>query len=106
VAETGLRFSAGKGGTSGQGSQGLRGGSWNNNENNARVSIRNNNHPDNRNNNIGFRVVVFHSFALHTSLRAAKRRSNLPFLSKTRNNIYSVDRENVVTTSVVRLKSD
>jgi len=46
----------------GQGSQGLRGGSWNNNEDNARVSIRNNNHPNNRNNNIGFRVVSFHSF--------------------------------------------
>jgi len=40
-----------------------RGGSWNNNENNARVSIRNNNHPNNRNNNIGFRVAVLHSFA-------------------------------------------
>jgi hypothetical protein len=36
----------------------LRGGSWNNNQNNARCANRNNNHPDNRNNNIGFRVVV------------------------------------------------
>jgi len=40
-----------------------RGGSWNNNEENARVSIRNNNHPNNRNNNIGFRVAFLHSFA-------------------------------------------
>jgi hypothetical protein len=40
----------------------LRGGSWNNNQENARVSIRNNNHPDNRNNNIGFRVAAFHRF--------------------------------------------
>jgi Sulfatase-modifying factor enzyme 1 len=40
----------------------VRGGSWNNNQNNARAAYRNNNHPDNRNNNIGFRVVgVVHS---------------------------------------------
>lgn len=38
--------------------KGLRGGSWNNNQNNARVENRNNNHPNNRNNNIGFRVVA------------------------------------------------
>jgi hypothetical protein len=37
--------------------RGLRGGSWNNNENNLRSSIRNNNNPDNENNNIGFRVA-------------------------------------------------
>lgn len=35
----------------------LRGGSWNNNPDNARASNRNRNHPDERNNNIGFRVV-------------------------------------------------
>jgi len=35
----------------------LRGGSWNNNARNVRVSNRNNNNPDNRNNNIGFRLV-------------------------------------------------
>jgi hypothetical protein len=35
----------------------VRGGSWNNNQDNARASNRNNNHPNNRNNNIGFRVV-------------------------------------------------
>jgi hypothetical protein len=35
----------------------LRGGSWNNNPDNVRSSARNNNHPDNRNNNIGFRVL-------------------------------------------------
>ncbi|MCP4468086.1 MAG: SUMF1/EgtB/PvdO family nonheme iron enzyme [Halieaceae bacterium] len=35
----------------------LRGGSWNNNPDNARASNRNRNNPDNRNNNIGFRVV-------------------------------------------------
>ena len=40
----------------------VRGGSWNNNQNNARASYRNNNNPNNRNNNIGFRVVgVVHS---------------------------------------------
>jgi formylglycine-generating enzyme required for sulfatase activity len=35
----------------------VRGGSWNNNQNNARVAIRNNNNPNNSNNNNGFRVV-------------------------------------------------
>ncbi|MEI6150263.1 MAG: SUMF1/EgtB/PvdO family nonheme iron enzyme [bacterium] len=35
----------------------IRGGSWNNNANNCRVANRNNNWPDNRNNNIGFRAV-------------------------------------------------
>ncbi|MBP7498187.1 MAG: SUMF1/EgtB/PvdO family nonheme iron enzyme [Bacteroidales bacterium] len=35
----------------------MRGGSWNNNATNCRSANRNNNSPDNRNNNIGFRVV-------------------------------------------------
>ena len=35
----------------------IRGGSWNNNANNATVSNRNNNNPDNRNNNNGFRLA-------------------------------------------------
>lgn len=35
----------------------LRGGSWNNNTDNLPCAIRNRNNPDNRNNNIGFRVV-------------------------------------------------
>ncbi len=34
-----------------------RGGSWNNNAENCRVANRNNNNPDNRNNNLGFRLV-------------------------------------------------
>jgi formylglycine-generating enzyme required for sulfatase activity len=36
----------------------LRGGSWNNNATNCRVANRNNNTPDNRNNNNGFRLVL------------------------------------------------
>lgn len=36
----------------------LRGGSWNNNQDNARAVYRNNNNPNIRNNNIGFRLVV------------------------------------------------
>jgi hypothetical protein len=35
----------------------LRGGSWNNNADNTRAATRNDNNPNNRNNNIGFRVV-------------------------------------------------
>ena len=34
----------------------LRGGSWNNNSSNLRASNRNDNEPENRNNNIGFRL--------------------------------------------------
>ena len=37
---------------------GLRGGSWNDYEDNARVSIRSDNFPSDRDDNIGFRVVV------------------------------------------------
>jgi len=36
----------------------LRGGSWNNNQINARASYRNNNTPDERNNNNGFRLLA------------------------------------------------
>ncbi|MBM4038197.1 MAG: hypothetical protein FJ290_06740 [Planctomycetes bacterium] len=36
----------------------LRGGSWNNNPRNLRSANRNRNHPENRNNNAGFRVVL------------------------------------------------
>lgn len=35
----------------------LRGGSWNNNDNNCRVANRNRNNPDNTNNNNGFRIA-------------------------------------------------
>ncbi len=35
----------------------LRGGSWNNNARNVRSAQRNNNTPDNRNNNTGFRLA-------------------------------------------------
>jgi hypothetical protein len=36
----------------------LRGGSWNNNARNCRSANRNRNTPDNRNNNIGFRLAL------------------------------------------------
>jgi formylglycine-generating enzyme required for sulfatase activity len=35
----------------------IRGGNWNNNATNCRAAKRNNNTPDNRNSNIGFRPV-------------------------------------------------
>ena len=35
----------------------IRGGSWNNDATNCHVANRNNNNPDNRNNNIGFRLA-------------------------------------------------
>jgi len=37
----------------------MRGGAWNNNPQNVRVSNRNRNEPTNRNNNIGFRCVGY-----------------------------------------------
>ena len=36
----------------------MRGGSWNNTARNVRSSYRNNNHPDNRNDNNGFRCAL------------------------------------------------
>ena len=40
----------------------VRGGSWNNNRNNARCAYRNRNEPANFNNNLGFRLVRSHAF--------------------------------------------
>ncbi len=37
----------------------MRGGAWNNNPQNVRVSNRNRNEPTNRNNNIGFRCAGY-----------------------------------------------
>lgn len=39
----------------------VRGGSFNNNARNVRCAVRNNNNPNNRNENNGFRVVVSHT---------------------------------------------
>ncbi len=36
----------------------LRGGNWNNDPQNCRAAYRNNDEPDNRNNNIGFRLAL------------------------------------------------
>ena len=36
----------------------MRGGSWNNTDDNARAAIRNRNNPNNRNDNSGFRVCL------------------------------------------------
>jgi hypothetical protein len=51
----------------GQANETVRGGSWNNNQQNARVAVRNRNDPDNSNNNIGFRAVS-HDFRLLTGI--------------------------------------
>ncbi|WP_394713746.1 SUMF1/EgtB/PvdO family nonheme iron enzyme [uncultured Desulfuromonas sp.] len=40
----------------------LRGGSYNNNAETLRCGARNRNNANNRNNNIGFRIVVAHGF--------------------------------------------
>ncbi|MEB3233019.1 MAG: SUMF1/EgtB/PvdO family nonheme iron enzyme [Leptolyngbyaceae bacterium] len=43
----------------------LRGGSWNNNPRNCRSANRNRNNVDNRNNNLGFRLVCSSPSTLH-----------------------------------------
>ncbi|MBK8783146.1 MAG: SUMF1/EgtB/PvdO family nonheme iron enzyme [Anaerolineales bacterium] len=57
----------------------LRGGSFNNNDRNVRCAYRNRNNPNNRNNNIGFRVVcaVFSRFSVYAKMvvRAERSRS-------------------------------
>ncbi len=52
----------------------LRGGSWNNNQDNARSANRNTNNPNNRNNNVGFRVVCASHIFLALPWRGAIRR--------------------------------
>ncbi|MBI4754478.1 MAG: SUMF1/EgtB/PvdO family nonheme iron enzyme [Betaproteobacteria bacterium] len=47
----------------------VRGGSWNNNPRNCRAAYRNNRHPDNRNDNIGFRVCC----SSHIGICSARR---------------------------------
>jgi formylglycine-generating enzyme required for sulfatase activity len=46
----------------------VRGGSWNNSANNARCAYRNRNTADNRNNNLGFRVVLRSAHVLRALL--------------------------------------
>ena len=58
----------------------MRGGSFNNNRRNARCAYRNRNNPNNFNNNIGFRVVVSHTFAICRKCSLTKVK--LPRLSK------------------------
>lgn len=56
----------------------LRGGSWNNNPHNARASYRNNNNPDNRNNNIGFRLVCARHIVLSIQAMGLLPMAGLP----------------------------
>jgi Sulfatase-modifying factor enzyme 1 len=73
----------------------LRGGSWNNDSTNCRCAYRNNNTPDNRNNNIGFRLVL-------SSPEHSARRFRLPEWPNSR--IRSARRE--VESSAVVLGPD
>ncbi|MBM4037359.1 MAG: hypothetical protein FJ290_02495 [Planctomycetes bacterium] len=51
----------------------LRGGSWNSNPRNCRSANRNRNHPENRNNNAGFRVVLSAAPLIRGRLPRAER---------------------------------
>ncbi|HAJ59446.1 MAG TPA: hypothetical protein DCP31_09410 [Cyanobacteria bacterium UBA8543] len=70
----------------------LRGGSWNNNPRNCRCAYRNRNTPDNRNNNIGFRVVIS---PVSTLLESELVDGNLPGVQRGVQT-YSGDRGNSV----------
>lgn len=68
----------------------VRGGAWNNNAINARSAARNDNDPDNRNDNIGFRVLCSSHIVcafLHGALRAAGNAGRPRFVSRGRNTI-------------------
>jgi hypothetical protein len=63
----------------------LRGGSWNNNPQNLRSANRNRNQPDNRNNNVGFRVastLCAGAIAITIAMGAHDKRSG-PFMMTT-----------------------
>jgi len=61
----------------------LRGGAWNNNPRNCRSAYRNNNDPDERNDNIGFRVVSL-SFGLALPLRGSSSVPGIPAFTDAR----------------------
>jgi hypothetical protein len=61
----------------------FRGGAFNNNRQNVRCSYRNRNHPNNRNNNIGFRVCVCPRFSKHAG-NAPRVWPSVPRLEKWR----------------------
>ncbi len=56
-------------------SQALRGGSYFNTEDNVRCAYRNRNNPNNRNNNVGFRVVASTPFNGRAPAGTARRAS-------------------------------
>jgi hypothetical protein len=60
----------------------LRGGSWNNNQRNARCAYRNRNIPDNFNNNIGFRVVVSIAFDPGREILSFREAGRSPIIEK------------------------
>jgi hypothetical protein len=56
----------------------VRGGGWNNHRSAARCAYRNRNHPDNRNNNLGFRVVLCCSHVLPCAHPASSSGGAMP----------------------------
>ncbi len=89
-----MQLTVPSGGTDKNGSNRVnRGGSWNNNAENCAVSNRNSNSPDNRNNNLGFRLVRSAQLALWSGNLAAdcKKTSRLPPASAPRSSRSGAD---------------
>ena len=72
----------------------LRGGSWNDNARNCRVANRNNNSPDNRNNNTGFRLSLAHNTVSDDHLM--NRESSCVSISETENEQSCIDGQSML----------
>jgi len=67
----------------------VRGGAWNNDQDNTRAAYRNRNHPNNRNDNLGFRVCLStssgSSFARGTDHQWPELRAGYALLAEAEN---------------------
>jgi hypothetical protein len=69
----------------------VRGGSFGNNADNLRAANRNRNNPDNRNDNIGFRVVSSRSSSTFDGAGIARRVTNLAGRGEERRSLFPAE---------------
>jgi hypothetical protein len=67
----------------------VRGGAFDNNDQNVRCAVRNGNAPDNRNNNLGVRVVVLSTFFTRPVPAGSAGRRQLPGRGEKNGGVYS-----------------